>query len=337
MAKVTPEEMKERLSWSLEKKVDHAFGVIDQFYQTLDGKVYIGFSGGKDSTVLKFLVDKYTDMGGYDRVPSIFNNTTNEYAQILAFVKTFGESVTWLKPEMTFAQSIIKNGYPLVSKEQSQFIKEAKTTKSDKLRDIRMNGVERTAPSGRVYKSGKISEKWKYLVKEDIKITEKCCDILKKKPVKKYEKETGRYPLLGTTVDESTLRKQQYYKFGCNTFEGKRPKSKPMSIFTEQNIWDIIKKYNIPYCDIYDDATIDGVFVKGELRTGCAYCAFGEHNYAVGDTKFDRLIIREPKRYKSMMDKLGYRNALHKVGIVLPDDEKKEGDQLNMFNDEDEK
>lgn len=47
-----------------------------------NGQVYVSFSGGKDSTVLKHLVDSM-----YEDVPSVFVNTGLEYPEIQRFVK----------------------------------------------------------------------------------------------------------------------------------------------------------------------------------------------------------------------------------------------------------
>lgn len=313
--------LEEKVKWNLSQKVSHSLMLIDEFYHTFNGNVYISFSGGKDSVLIKWLCDKFTDMCGYPRIKCVFSNTTNEHSDILDFVKTFGDDVVWLKPKITFAQSLLINGYPLISKEQSQYIEQYKNTKSEYMKDKRLNGYDKTAPSGRKYKQGKISEKWKFLLTDEIKITNKCCEILKKRPFKKFEKETGLKPIIGITHDESGLRKQQASMHNCNMY-GQRPQSKPINIYTESDVWDVILSNKIPYCDIYDDKYIDGVFVKGEKRTGCAYCAFGAHLENPNDTRFHKLYIREPKRYKSMMDKLGYRNALHKIGILLPDDDK---------------
>lgn len=204
------ETLEEKQSWTLDQKIFHFFEVLDLFYHKMEGKVYIGFSGGKDSTVLVWLCDKWCEMMGYPKIQLVFNNTTNEYQDILQFVKSYGDRVTWLRPKMTFAQSLEVNGFPLISKENAQKISEAKNTKSEKLRNIRLFGTKRKAKTtGREYVSGKISEKWKYLIYEDVNLTSKCCDILKKAPVAKFEKETGLSPIIGTMAEESSLRKQE--------------------------------------------------------------------------------------------------------------------------------
>jgi len=312
--------LEEKLKWSLDTKLFHFFTVLEVFYNEMNGKVYIGFSGGKDSTVLVWLCDWFCEQMGWDKFPLVFNNTTNEYAEILEFVKSYGDRVIWLKPKMTFAQSLVKNGFPLISKEQAQRISEAKNTKSDYLRSLRMNGVERISKNtGKKYNSGKISEKWKHLVKSDIQLTSKCCDILKKAPVYKFEKETGLKAIIGTTTGESNLRKQQYLKSGgCNDFNPKRPKSKPLSIFTKDDIWNLIEKHNIEICSIYYDQIINGEIVKGEERTGCEFCGFGVQFEDSNNTKFHRSQKRNPKRSESFMDKLGYREALRFIGIDVP-------------------
>lgn len=60
---------------------------------------------------------------------------------------------------------------------------------------------------------------------------------------------------------------------------------------------------------------IDGKIVEGEKRTGCAYCAFGLHFEDPNNTKFHRLKKREPNRFNSMVNKLGYDKALKAINI----------------------
>ena len=47
--------LQERQQWTLDQKIYHSLEVIDNFIARMDGKVYLAFSGGKDSTVLMHL------------------------------------------------------------------------------------------------------------------------------------------------------------------------------------------------------------------------------------------------------------------------------------------
>ena len=161
-------QLQQRQSLPLEAKVNHAKQVIKQYLDYYEDMCYVSFSGGLDSTVL---VDIAIQV--YKNIPIVYVDTGLEYPENRDFVKTFGDRVIWLKPKMTFKQVIEKYGYPVISKEQSSFIEEYRNTKSEKLKNIRINGNK----SGR----GKISKKHLYLLDAPFKISDKCCDYIKKK------------------------------------------------------------------------------------------------------------------------------------------------------------
>ena len=197
---------------------------------------------------------------------------------------------------MNFRKVIEKYGYPVISKEQSQFIYEYRTSKSEKLRDIRLNGNK----AGR----GKIHLKWRYLIDAPFKISHKCCDIIKKNPSKKYEKETGRKPILGTMAVDSQLRRQKYLRDGCNGFGSKRPTSMPLGPWLEQDIHEYIRANKLPYAKIYD---------MGEDHTGCMFCMFGCHRD--NPNRFQRMSLTHPKQWKFCMETLGIQDVLDFMNI----------------------
>lgn len=311
------ESYTQKMNWSLDQKEFHFFNVLDVFYHRMNGNVYASFSGGKDSTVLIFLIKKWLKAMKYPPIKFVFNNTTNEHKEILDFVKTFGEEITWLKPKMTFAQTLEKYGFPLISKEQSMAISRYRKTTSERVKKFRLTGDRGDGIKRSV---GVISKKWRFMVDAPFEVTNRCCDILKKDPVHRFEKETGLRPITGAMTSESMNRKLKYLKDGgCNSFKEGKEMCQPLSLFTEEDIWALIKKYNIEICPIYFDQIIDGELVTGEERTGCAYCAFGCHFEDPNNNRFTRLQKREPKRFDSFMDKLGYRDALTFVGVKVPE------------------
>lgn len=314
------ESYREKINWTLDQKIGHFFELIDLFYHKMNGGVYMSFSGGKDSTVMKHLIEKWLKMIGYPPIRYVFNNTTNEHQEVLDFVKTFGDEVTWIRPKMTFAQTLMKYGYPLISKVQAMALSRYRKTKHPHVKKYRLTGIKQDGTKGIV---GVISKKWRFLIDAPFDVTEDCCRILKKDPVKRFERETGLRPITGVMAEESNQRRLEYAKNGgCIVWKEGKEMCMPLSIFTEENIWELIDKFNIKICPIYYDQIIDGELVPGEKRTGCAYCSFGCHFEDPDNNRFTRLAKREPKRYKTMMDKLGYRAALEYIGIKLPDSNK---------------
>ena len=290
MAKIEYWQLKQRQGQPLDIKEQLTANRIKAYYERLEGNVYVSFSGGKDSTVLLHQVRRI-----YPNVPAVFVDTGLEYPEIRDFVKTI-DNVTWLKPKMPFTQVIEKYGYPVISKETAQKIREVRGSKSEKLKNKRLYGDE--------YGNGKISEKWQFLINAPFKISDRCCHIMKKEPIKRYEKETGRGAIVGTMAADSKLREISYLQHGCNSFEG-RPMSTPMAFWLENDVWDYIKKYNLEYSKIYD---------MGYTRTGCMFCMFGLH--LEKNSRFDRMKVTHPQIYNYCMEKLGLREVIRYCGIV---------------------
>lgn len=284
--KITHEQFLHRQSLPLEMKEILTTEKIKEWYEHWNGEVYISFSGGKDSTVLLDMARKV-----YPDIVAVFADTGLEYPEIREFVKTI-DNVVWLKPKMQFPEVIEKYGYPIISKEQAQYIHDYRTTKSEKVKHIRIHGNK--------WGLGKVRKKWMHYLDAPFKISHKCCDKLKKYPFYVYERQTGNHPIVGSMATEGRMRQMMYLKNGCNAFDNNRPISNPMAFWVEQNVWDYIQKYNLPYSKIYN---------MGYERTGCMFCMFGVHREK-NPNRFMKMKETHPKHYKYCMEKLGLDEVL---------------------------
>lgn len=320
MNKHMPYDLKQMQSLPLEAKIVMTKQRIRQWYDHWDGEVYVSFSGGKDSTVLKHIVDNTS--GVYD-VPAVFVNTGLEYPEIQKFVKDikagkhpcFNPNVEILRPEMRFDDVVKTHGYPVISKRVANAVEGARR-KPDGIKMKQMLGIWETNGKLSMYNYGN----HKHLLDADFKISDKCCSVMKKKPLKKYQKESGRVPIIATMACESENRRMNWIKYGCNAFESNNPTSTPMSFWTEQDILHYIKKFDVPYASVYGEIRVkppegteegqinvidylgcyepeDTLETTGCKRTGCVFCMFGCH-LEKEPNRFQRLKETHPRQYE---------------------------------------
>lgn len=306
---MTYEELKQRQEWSLYQKIDHAVGTIEAFiaYIEKQGKTpYISFSGGKDSTILLDIARRFVRKD----IKAIFCNTGNEWPDIIKFIHKW-DNVEIIHPKMYMKEVIEKHGFPLISKEQSQYIRQYRETQSERLKDIRING--KVGKNGK--KSWMISRKWQFLVDAPFNVSEKCCKCLKKDPFRSYEKNNNYAPIIGIMAEESSLRKRTYIaNGGCNSFNKNNLASRPLSIFLDKDIWLYKKEFKIPLCPIYN--------VPGVKQTGCVTCPFGVQ--FKNENRYEVLYSLYPKLFKMVMNYTNngftLREALHTINVELPDE-----------------
>ena len=315
---ILPEKAKELLSLDTEYKEIITYGKIEEWYTALGGKVYVSFSGGKDSTVLAYLVANWLS---HFRTPPwlltlVFVNTGLEYPEVQHFVDSYAEwlrkkfpnvtvDLVRLRPKLNIRQVIEQYGYPIVSKEVAAYVEEARI-KPDGRSAARLRGEY-------MRKDGVPSmyncSKWGYLVYAPFNISSRCCGVMKKLPMNSFARETGAHPITAVMAEESRLRKRIWLKNGCNALEGKHPMSKPMSFWTEQDVLRFIVDRQIPIASVYGDiVTSDGendydatlvdcpLHCTGCQRTGCMFCGFGAH-LEKGENRFERMKRTHPRHY----------------------------------------
>ena len=108
----------------LERKIQISQTRIIEWYNYYHGNVVVGFSGGKDSTVLLHLVRSI-----FPDVRAVFSNTGLEYPEIQKHVMSIN-NVDIVRPTMRFDEVISTYGYPLIGKEVAEAIYYARRIRS---------------------------------------------------------------------------------------------------------------------------------------------------------------------------------------------------------------
>lgn len=313
-AKHTSEELKEMQSWELDKKIQVTKARIIEWYEKNDGKVYISFSGGKDSTVLTHIARSI-----YPDIVAVYIDTGLEYPEVRSFALS-QDNVIKIKPKMPFRKVIETYGYPLISKEVSRDICVARRCPNGKTAEKFKQNNSHDLKYGKAYSMAK----WADLKETDIPISHMCCDIMKKSPAKEFEKKNKLKPISAMMACESRLRRTAWLHSGCNAFDNKRPISNPMAFWTEQDVLEYLSRTSIPYASVYGDIVKDS---KGKYhttkcdRTGCVFCGFGCHSEKEPN-RFQRLKMTHPQLWDYCMrdwDKggLGMKDVLEQIGVKI--------------------
>lgn len=289
-------DLRQRQSLPLRMKIQKSIRVIEDYYERYDGDVYIS-RGGVDSTIVSWLA-KQSIYG--DKIENV-SVASCEPAENIRFNKNDG--VTLLKSDIGKMEIITKWGYPLVSKMVAMSISRYTRTSHDWVKERRLNGYK--GRNGKMIMDGSIPKKYQSLIYAPFELSEKCCDATKKKPLKKYNKITNKYPITGEMASESRQREKEYLKHGCIMHDKKEPKCTPIGFWTDQDIKECIRTYGIEISELYGDVIEvekehkKVLMFSGEQRTGCEICAFG---IMFDQDRFDRMRKSKPNVYNYMMN-----------------------------------
>lgn len=225
---------------------------------TDESKFYISYSGGKDSIVISALIDMA--LPG-NTIPRVYCDTGIEYRMVREFVLHKAETdkrIVVIRPGVKIIQMLRENGYPFKSKNHAQALYE---------------WPRKTRSSIRYYQ-GESSpyfacpQMLKYQFEESglsFKVSNKCCTNLKEKPLKKYQKKTGRaVAITGLMISEGGRR----VSTKCQVFsKGKLKKFNPLAPITKE--WEdwFIDTHHIKLPELYYPP-------YNFTRTGCKGCPF---------------------------------------------------------------
>ena len=149
-----------------------------------------------------------------------------------------------------------------------------------------------------------------YNVLRQVKISQACCDFLKKEPAQRVQAELGVDVIIkGLMASESRSRAKNFLTRGY-LFVGAKKKylrgdpfwhCQPIAIWTENDVWEYIQRYGVPYADLYDMGYTDksGEFHKIR-RNGCLGCAT---DLLFKNNHMSMLRRTHPKAWQSFMRK----------------------------------
>ena len=318
-------DLKELQAEPLEMKIQNTMAKIMEFYQRTNGNCYLSCSGGADSMVLYDIITRFVEPIMNWKIKVAFDDTGLEYPCVRATALAI-PNVCVVKPEMLFYDVVSKIGYPLISKEVSECIDQARKglEKKDGTYQYRIDSLLGKRKDKKGNKSLYNKQKYKPLLNAPFRISNLCCNIMKKEPMGKLKEK----PIIATMTEESVLRKNAWLKTGCNAFEGKI-ESKPMSFWTKQDTLEYIKKYNLKVADIYGKVIAvdknnkevkekekDHWRFSGVQRSGCVFCLYGMTSDTLNNGRNRFEILK--KNYPSLFDFCMRGGQFDNEGLWIP-------------------
>lgn len=133
----------------------------------------------------------------------------------------------------------------------------------------------------------------------DMRVSHSCCQFIKEGPSRKLQRELGITTLFrGLMASESRRRMFTFMDYGF-IYTGKDGTvySSPLEAFTDEDIWEYIKRYDVPYSLLYDLTDNDGN--KLFTRNGCYVCGTG---LAFKDNNISTLRLHYPTKWRRLME-----------------------------------
>lgn len=240
----------------------------------------------------------------YPNILHICANTTNEYPETLQHTK-------WEKEENT---TNIITAFPLDSHGEIWTLKKVvdyycfpiySKQIANAIRTYQHALSERTKQNSLDYINRNFKKYSKY---KELPISDKCCDKLKKEPLRRKAKELGmECTILGTLASESYQRERDWIEYGCNVFHIRKDnQSRPLSFWTDKDIEEYIETYNV---------RISRLYKMGYSRNGCMYCGFGVQLELDGYNRYQKLKKTHPVQYDYFITNFGSLMTQFNVSI----------------------
>lgn len=214
--------------WLLQNRIFRIFNVITEYGEE---NFYISFSGGKDSTVLSALVDMALPD---NKIPRVYIDTGIEYKMIRDFVYDLAANdnrFIIVKPKVPIKKMLEEKGYPFKSKGHSRI--HERFTRIGFSEGVLQYLGERPDKEPWSYRNSCPKMlKYQFHDKFNLKISDKCCEELKEKPLKQWAKENHKpYTIIGLMREEGGRRQDAT----CLAFRGGKLKAfQPLVAVTKE-------------------------------------------------------------------------------------------------------
>lgn len=264
------------------------------YYLNNHNCICVGVSGGSDSNIIVHIICKYFK-NYIDKIHFVFNDTGIEYGATyrhLKFIQDFyGINIDVIKSN-GIIRTVNKCGFPILSKEFSHTVYGVQKGWNSCILKIKENKKE-----NKYAMSNNQKLLAKYLLDNNVKVSDRCCDNNKKNPYKSYLKKINAdLTITGERMSEGGIRASAHkscFEIGKNI-----DKFMPL-FFWNDDTKEWFKNYeNIKFSDCYE--------VYGMKRTGCVGCPFNSHL----NEDLKSIKKYEPKLYNICINVFGISYAI---------------------------
>ena len=227
---------------------------------------YLAFSGGKDSLVVHHLLD--LALPG-NQIPRVFINTGIEYDSLVELVKTMAKADKRFRiypAGVNIAQMLEKKGYPFKSKEHSRRLKTFQLSGLCKSVQSYLTGLRGDNKASKFICPSVL--KYQFDEGFNIKVSDDCCNQLKKNPSRRYEREFRKpIRITGLRTAEGGQRANRTECVVLDAKTGKLKNFKPINPCNDEFIDWFIEEQGIKLCELYYPPF-------NFKRTGCKGCPY---------------------------------------------------------------